>query len=170
LTVVNDPHDSPCFQESYETMKKAFERFYDDFKLNEQINHQVSKTLSTGEHQLFSLLTLNHHPIHINADYARQSNFGRVLVNGTYVFSVVVGLTVPELSFNAIANLGYEKIVHHAPVFEGDTLVATTRVLSKRQSKSRPNAGIVEFQTQGAVGGKVVISFKRSILIPLTDA
>ena len=151
-------------------MNKAFERFYGDFVVDERIVHRVSKTVTTGDHQLFSLLTLNHHPIHIDESHARQSSFGQILVNGTYVFSVVVGLTVPELSFNAIANLGYEKIVHHAPVFEGDTLVATTTVLSKRQSKSRPNEGIVEFQTQGTVGGKVVISFKRSILIPLTDA
>ena len=151
-------------------MNKAFERFYNDFELNEHIDHRVSKTITTGEHQLFSLLTLNHHPIHINANFARESDFGRVLVNGTYVFSVVVGLTVPDLSFNAIANLGYENIAHHSPVFEGDTLVATTTVLSKRLSRTRPNTGIVEFQTEGSVGDKTVISFKRSILIALTDA
>ena len=151
-------------------MNKAFERFYDDFAVNERIVHRVSKTVTTGEHQLFTLLTMNHHPIHINENHASQSSFGQILVNGTYVFSLVVGITVPELSFNAVANLGYEEIIHHAPVFEGVTLVATTIVLSKRLSRSNPGTGIVEFQTEGLVGDKKVISFKRSILIPLANA
>lgn len=151
-------------------MKKAFERFYDDFTVNEHIVHRASKTITAGEHQLFTLLTMNHHPIHVNEIHASKSSFGQILVNGTYVFSLVVGLTVPDLSFNAVANLGYEKIRHHAPVFEGDTLVTTSIVLSKRVSKSNPGKGIVEFQTEGLVGDKKVISFKRSILIPLANA
>lgn len=151
-------------------MNKAFERLYEDFSLNESIHHKVAKTITSGEHQLFTLLTLNHHQVHINEDFASQSHFGKILVNGTYVFSLVVGLTVPELSFNAIANLGYEKIIHARPVFEGDTLQAKSKVISKRLSQSRSGAGIVEFQTDGFSGNQKVISFNRSILIPLRNA
>jgi len=151
-------------------MNKSFERFYEDFNLHEEIQHRVAKTITTGEHQLFTLLTLNHHQIHVNEDFARQSQFGKILVNGTYVFSLVVGLTVPELSFNAIANLGYDKIVHAHPVFEGDTLKAHSKVLSKRLSQSNSGAGIIEFQTEGLSGNQKVISFNRSILIPLKNA
>ena len=151
-------------------MNKAFERFYEDFTLHEEIRHSVAKTITSGEHQLFTLLTLNHHQIHVNQDFARQSQFGKILVNGTYVFSLIVGLTVPELSFNAIANLGYEKIVHANPVFEGDTLKAETKVLSKRISQTKSGAGIIEFHTNGFSGNQKVISFNRSILIPLRNA
>lgn len=146
-------------------MSAAFRNYFDDFDKDQIINHSVEKTISEGEHQLFTLLTLNHHLSHISTPAAGKTEFRKKLVNGTYVFSVVVGLSVPDLSFNAIANLGYSEIQHLHPVFEGDTLRATTRVIGKRLSKTRANTGIIEFETSGWVGRTKVISLKRSILI-----
>ena len=143
----------------------SFSNFYDDFEVGQVINHPLQKTISTGEHQLFSLLTMNHHLSHISENFAKQTEFGRTLVNGTYVFSLVVGITVPEVSFNAIANLGYSEVVHLAPVFEGDTIFASTEVLSKRLSKSRENTGLVEVVTTGFSMNEPVIRLKRSIMI-----
>lgn len=146
-------------------MLAAFRNYFDDFNKDQIIHHQVEKTISEGEHQMFTLLTLNHHLSHISAVAAEKTEFQKKLVNGTYVFSVVVGLSVPDLSFNAIANLGYSEIQHLHPVFEGDTLKATTKVIGKRLSKTRENTGIVEFETDGWVGSTKVISLKRAILI-----
>lgn len=144
----------------------SYQNFFDDFELGQVIAHPLQKTISTGEHQLFSLLTMNHHLSHISEAVALQTEFGRVLVNGTYVFSLVVGMTVPEISFNAIANLGYSEVEHLAPVFEGDTLKASTKVLSMRMSKSRENVGLIEVVTTGFRAEEPVIRLNRTIMIP----
>ena len=148
----------------------SFSRFYEDYHPGEEIVHSISKTITQGEHQLFTLLTMNHHPVHISEEFAKKSEFGRILVNGTYVFSLVVGLTVPDLSYNATANLGYKSVEHCGPVFEGDTLHAKSEVLSKRVSASRKGSGIVCFRTEGYVGDKKVITLSRCILIPHRNA
>jgi len=141
-------------------------RYFDDFKIGEIIFHAPSKTIFESDNNLFSLLTMNHHPIHINADYAKDEQFGRILVVGTLVFSLVVGITVPDISRNAIANLGYEDIRHLAPVFINDTIYAKTKILYKRGSKSKPDRGVVYVETIAYnQDGINVLCFRRKILV-----
>jgi acyl dehydratase len=140
--------------------------FYEDFQIGSEIDHQLSKTIFESDNNLFSLLTMNHHPIHLNEDYCKDEKYGKILVVGTLVFSLVVGITIPDISGKAIANLNYEKIDHLNPVFIGDTIYAKTKILEKRESKSRKDAGIVRVETFGFnQDGKNVISFIRNVLI-----
>ena len=140
--------------------------YFEDFTEGEIIKHELSKTIFESDNNLFSLLTMNHHPVHTNADYASHNQHGQLLVVGTLVFSLVVGMTVPDISGKAIANLGYEDIRHLAPTFIGDTLYVRTRVISKRESKSKPDRGVVYVETVGYnQRGEDVISFRRHVLI-----
>jgi len=109
---------------------------------------------------------MNHHPVHTNVDYANKNQHGQILVVGTLVFSIIVGMTVPDISGKAIANLGYEDIKHLYPVFLNDTLYAKTKVINKIDSKGKPDRGIVYVETVGFnQNGKEVISFRRNVLI-----
>ncbi len=140
--------------------------YYEDFVVGEEIQHALSKTIFESDNNLFSLLTMNHHPVHTNMDYALKNQHGQILVVGTLVFSLVVGMTVPDISGKAIANLGYEDIKHLAPVFINDTIYAKTKILSKRESKSKLDRGIVYVETIGYnQKGENVISFRRNVLI-----
>ncbi len=140
--------------------------YYEDFVVGEVIQHSLSKTIFESDNNLFSLLTMNYHPVHTNVDYAGKNQHGQILVVGTLVFSLVVGMTVPDVSGKAIANLGYENVKHLAPTFIGDTLYARTRVISKRESNSKPDRGIVYVETIGYnQKGEDVISFRRNVLI-----
>lgn len=140
--------------------------YYEDFVEGDVIEHALSKTIFESDNNLFSLLTMNHHPVHTNLDYASKNQHGKILVVGTLVFSIVVGMTVPDISGKAIANLGYEDIKHLSPVFLSDTLYAKTRILSKRESKNKPDRGVVYVETIGYNQNKVnVISFRRNVLI-----
>ena len=134
--------------------------------VGEVIQHSLSKTIFESDNNLFSLLTMNYHPVHTNVDYASKNQHGQILVVGTLVFSLVVGMTVPDVSGKAIANLGYEDVKHLAPTFIGDTLYARTLVISKRESNSKPDRGIVYVETIGYnQKGEDVISFRRSVLV-----
>ena len=140
--------------------------YYEDFVEGEIIEHALSKTIFESDNNLFSLLTMNHHPVHTNLDYASKNQHGKILVVGTLVFSIVVGMTVPDISGKAIANLGYEDIKHLAPVFLNDTIYAKTIILSKRESKSKNDRGIVYVETIGYnQNNEDVISFRRNVLI-----
>lgn len=140
--------------------------YFEEFIEGEEVKHALSKTIFESDNNLFSLLTMNHHPVHTNIDYAQKNQHGKVLVVGTLVFSIVVGMTVPDISGKAIANLGYEDVKHLAPVFINDTLYARTRIISKRPSKSKPDRGIVYVETIGYnQNGVDVISFRRNVLI-----
>ncbi len=140
--------------------------YYEDFVVGEVIQHSLSKTIFESDNNLFSLLTMNYHPVHTNVDYAGKNQHGQILVVGTLVFSLVVGMTVPDVSGKAIANLGYENVKHLAPTFIGDTLYARTRVISKRESNSKPDRGIVYVETIGYnQNGEDVISFRRNVLV-----
>jgi acyl dehydratase len=140
--------------------------YYEDFIEGETIEHSLSKTIFESDNNLFSLLTMNHHPVHTNLDYALHNQHGKILVVGTLVFSIVVGMTVPDISGKAIANLGYEDIKHLAPVFLNDTLYAKTKIISKRDSKSKPDRGVVYVETIGYnQNEEKVISFRRNVLI-----
>lgn len=140
--------------------------YYEDFVVGEEIKHSLSKTIFESDNNLFSLLTMNHHPVHTNLDYAESNQHGKILVVGTLVFSLVVGMTVPDISGKAIANLGYEDIKHLAPVFLNDTIYAKTMILDKRDSKSKYDRGVVYVETIGYnQKGENVISFRRNVLI-----
>ena len=140
--------------------------YYEEFVVDETIEHTLSKTIFESDNNLFSLLTMNHHPVHINTDYAKNNQHGKLLVVGTLVFSLVVGITVPDISGKAIANLGYDTIKHLAPVFIGDTIYAKTKVLSKKESASKSDRGIIHVETIGYnQNDEEVIKFKRSVLL-----
>lgn len=140
--------------------------YYEDFVVGEEIKHALSKTIFESDNNLFSLLTMNHHPVHINMDYAVKNQHGKILVVGTLVFSLAVGMTVPEISGKAIANLGYEDIRHLNPVFINDTLYVRTKILDKRESKTKPDRGIVHVETVAFnQNGVDVLSFRRNVLV-----
>lgn len=144
--------------------------YFEDFVVGDLIKHSLSKTIFESDNNLFSLLTMNHHPVHTNVDYALKNQHEKLLVVGTLVFSLVVGMTVPDISGKAIANLVYEKIEHLAPVYIGDTIYARTKILSKKESKTKNDRGIIMVETVGFNQKSVdVIKFKRSVLIKKRD-
>jgi acyl dehydratase len=144
--------------------------YFDDFEVGMVINHCLSKTIFESDNNLFSLLTMNHHPLHTNIVYAEKSQHAKILVVGTLVFSIVVGITVPDISGKAIANLGYDTVEHLAPVYINDTIYATTKVLAKKESVSKQDRGVVRFETTGYNQRKdAVIKFQRNVLIMRTN-
>lgn len=145
----------------------GFGRYFDDFKVGDLYEHRPGKTITESDNNLFCLLTMNHHPVHLDVEYAKRAYHGRILVVGPLVFSLVVGMTVRDISGKAIANLAYHEIEHNGPVFVGDTIYAETTVLSVRQSRSKPDRGIVRVETQAYNQNReLVLTFQRSILIP----
>lgn len=143
-----------------------FGNYFEEFSKGEVIKHTLSKTIFESDNNLFSLLTMNHHPVHTNLDYAQDNQHGKVLVVGTLVFSIVVGMTVPDISGKAIANLGYEDVKHLNPVFLNDTLYARTEVLDVIPSKSKSDRGIVYVETVASnQDGVDVLSFRRKVLV-----
>lgn len=140
--------------------------FYEDFEIGKEIKHTLSKTIFESDNNLFCLLTMNSHPVHTNDDYAKKQQHGKILVVGTLVFSLVVGLTVADISGMAIANLDYENIKHLAPTFLGDTIYAKSVILDKRLSKKKPDQGVVYVETIGYnQKGEDIISFRRHVLV-----
>ncbi|HEV2288778.1 MAG TPA: MaoC family dehydratase [Candidatus Acidoferrales bacterium] len=138
---------------------------YEDFEVGMALRHSVGRTVTQADNIWFSLLTANTNPIHIDAHYSAQTEFGKPLMNSTFTLALVTGLSVSDVSQNAI-NLGWDEVRMPAPVFEGDTIYAQTEVLSKRESKSRQHMGIVEVKTTGfKQDGTVVMQFKRTILV-----
>lgn len=146
--------------------QSKFGNYFEDFSQGEVIEHTLSKTIFESDNNLFSLLTMNHHPVHTNIDYASQNQHGKILVVGTLVFSLAVGITVPDISGKAIANLGYEQIEHLNPVFINDTIYAKTIVLKTTESKSKPDRGIVYVETIAYNQHKQeVLKFRRNVLV-----
>lgn len=140
--------------------------YYEDFEVGGEIRHSLSKTIFESDNNFFSLLTMNHHPVHTNVDYASRNQHGRILVVGTLVFSLAVGITVPDVSGKAIANLDYECIKHLNPVFIGDTIYVRSKILDKRESKSKADRGIVYVEsTAYNQDGVNVLTFRRHILV-----
>ena len=140
--------------------------YFEDFVVGEEIQHAQSKTIFESDNNMFSLLTMNHHPVHINIDYCSEQQHKQILVPGTLVFCLAVHLTVMDVSGQAIANLGYENIDHLHPTFINDTLYSKTIVLDKRESKSKNDRGIVYVETVGYNQDKIeVIKFRRRNLI-----
>lgn len=140
--------------------------YFEDFQEGEVIEHSLSKTIFESDNNLFCLLTMNYHPVHTNEDYAASQQHGRILVVGTLVLSLVVGMTVPDISGKAIANLDYESVKHLAPVFIGDTLYARTQVLECRESRTKKDRGVIYVETTGYnQNGTDVIRIRRHVLI-----
>lgn len=141
-------------------------RFYEDFEEGDIYQHTLGRTISEVDNTWLTLLTMNTNPMHFDANYASKSEFGELLVNSGVTVAIVLGMTVSDTTQNAFANLGWEDIKLTHPVHIGDTLYAETKVTGKRESASRPHAGIVSFLSRGLnQDGDVVMSYKRSAYI-----
>ena len=142
-------------------------KHYDDLAIGQTIQHSLGRTVTEMDNVLFSALTMNPQPLHIDEHYASQTEFGRRIVNGIFTLGLAVGLTVADLTEGTlVANLGYESVKHPHPMFHGDTLYVETEVVDKRESKSRLDQGIVRFKHTGRnQHGVVVIEFERTALM-----
>lgn len=146
-------------------------RFLEDFEVGDIYRHRRGRTITATDNTWFTLLTLNTNQAHFNTQYAEASEFGRVIVNSGFTLALVLGLTVEDVSENAIANLGWDDITLSAPVYVGDTIWAESIVSSKRDSKSRPHAGIVTVRSRGLnQDGIEVLSYRRTVLVPRSTA
>jgi len=147
--------------------RESYGRYYEEFTVGDIYEHRPGRTITETDNSWFTLLTMNTHPVHFDAEYAKQSEFGKLLVNSTLTLSIVAGMSVSDLSQKAIANLGWTDIKLLAPVFVGETIYAHSEVLDKRESKSRPNQGIVTASTTGTKSdGTVFMTYQRSMLVP----
>jgi itaconyl-CoA hydratase len=143
-------------------------RYFEDFTIGDVITHSLGRTITETDNVLFSALTMNTQPLHLNEDYAQKhSEFGRRIVNGIFTLGLAVGISVPELTEGTlVANLGYDNVRHPHPMFHGDTLYVETEVLETRASRSRPDQGIVRFRHTGRnQDGVVVLQFERTALM-----
>jgi acyl dehydratase len=146
-------------------------RYLEEFEVGAVYKHWPAKTVTEADDHLFCLLTMNHHPLHINDVYAHQSQQGRNVVVGSLVYSIMLGMSVGDVSGKAIANLATEELSHPAPVFHGDTLFVESEVLELRPSESKPDRGIVKVKTDAyKQDGTLVATFKRAVLVPRRPA
>ena len=141
-------------------------RFYEDFEVGDRYSHPLGRTVLSTDNVWFTLLTQNTAPVHFDHVYAEQTSFGKPLVDSTFTLALVTGQSVTDISQNVFANLGWDEVRLPHPVFEGDTIYSSSEVLSKRESASRPNVGIVTVKTTGFnQDGTIVITFKRTVLV-----
>src|SRR5712691_5596389 len=149
------------------TVKEGWRgRFFEDFTVGDVYQHALGRTVLPTDNAWFTLLTQNTNPQHFDHHYAAQTEFGRPLVDSTFTLALVTGQSVTDVSQNAFANLGWDDVRLPNPLFEGDTVYSRSEVLEKRESKSRPNVGIVRFKTTGyKQDGTVVIEFKRTVMV-----
>ncbi len=144
-----------------------FGGYLEDFKKGQIFKHWPGKTITESDNNLFSLFTMNHHPLHLDDAYCKQTRFEKILVVGTYVFSLVVGMSVSDISGKAIANLDYEHVKHLNPVYIGDTIYAETEIIDVRSSKSKPDRGIIYVETTAYnQAGQKVLNLRRHVLVP----
>jgi acyl dehydratase len=155
-------------QESREASgARPYGRYLEDFEEGALYKHWPAKTVTEADDHLFCLITMNHHPLHINDEYAARSQQGRNVVVGPLVYSLALGMTVPDISGKAIANLETESLRHTAPVFHGDTLFAETEILEVRESESKSDRGVVKVRTDVYnQRNEKVATFRRSVLVP----
>src|ERR671933_894888 len=141
-------------------------RFFEDFEVGDIYEHPLGRTVTTTDNAWFTLLTQNTAAIHFDAHYASQTEWGRPLVDSTFTLALVTGQSVTDVSQNVMANLGWDEVRLPAPVFEGDTIYSSSEVLECRESRSRPEVGIVTVKTTGYnQDGTVVITFRRTLLV-----
>ena len=151
--------------------RDRFGRFFEEFEPGDVYKHWPGRTITQADDTQFALLTMNQHPLHIDAAFAEGTQFGQNLVVGTLVFSIAVGLSVPDVSGKAIAMLEYESVKHEGPTFHGDTIYAETTVLEKRESRSRDDRGIVSVETRATnQRDETVLTYRRTLLIPKREA
>ena len=147
--------------------RESFGRYLEDFTVGDVYEHRPGRSITETDNTWFTLVTMNQNPLHFDKEYAAKSEFGKPLVNSCLTLSIVVGMSVSDLSQKAIANLGWDKIQLTAPVFVGDTIYAESEVLAVRDSKSRPNRGIVTVRTTGKkADGTVFMTYERTMMIP----
>src|SRR3954467_7616121 len=151
---------------------RPFGRLFEDFEVGDVYKHWPGKTITEYDDHLFCMITMNHHPLHSDAWYAEtQTQYGTNVVVGNLVYSLVLGMSVPDVSGAAIANLEVEELKHRMPTFHGDTIYAETVVLEKRLSESRPDRGVVTVETRGFnQRGEEVCYFRRKVMVPKRDA
>jgi len=148
------------------TYRESFGRYFEDFQVGDIYQHRPGRTITQYDNISFTLLTMNTHPMHFDEEYAKHSEFGRCIVCSPLTVALMVGMSVTDVSQKAIANLGWTDIKLTHPLFAGDTLYAESEVLDKRDSKSRPGAGIVSVKTVGInQAGVKVCEFNRTMLI-----
>ena len=153
-------------------IRREVGRLYEDFQVGDIYEHTPGRTISEADNTWFTLLTMNQHPLHFDSEYAKGTEFGRLLVNSALTLSIVTGMSVADVSQRAIANLGWTDIRLPAPVFVGDTLRPESEVLAKRQPTARPDAGVVPVRAPGPTadagkaGGPRPPTFERTILVP----
>lgn len=142
-------------------------KYFDEWQLGERIEHAIRRTVTETDNLLFSTMTHNPQPLHLDAEAAAASEFGQILVNGTFTFALMVGVSVGDTTLGTlVANLGYDKVVMPAPVFIGDTLRASTEIAELRPSRSWPDAGIVTFRHElHNQRGELVCRCERSALV-----
>jgi len=144
-----------------------FGRYYEELEVGATYTHWPGKTITEADDHLFCLLTMNHHPLHLDAHYAQSTQFGRNVVVGNLVYSLALGMSVADISGKAIANLEVESIKHENPTFHGDTIYAQTTVLEKRESTQKPDRGVVLVETRAHnQRGERVCTFRRHVLVP----
>jgi acyl dehydratase len=145
-----------------------FGRYYEEFEVGATYKHWPGKTVTEFDDHMFCLLTMNHHPLHLDVNYAaKTTQFQRNVVVGNYVYSLLLGMSVPDVSGKAIANLEVESLRHVAPTFHGDTIYGETTVLGKTESKSKDDRGVVHVETRGYnQDGTVVCIFRRKVMVP----
>ncbi|MGH8261808.1 MAG: MaoC family dehydratase [Steroidobacteraceae bacterium] len=147
--------------------RQSLGRCYEDFVVGDIYEHRPGRTISETDNTWFTLLTMNTHPLHFDAAYSAKTEFGRPLVNSCLTLSIVVGMSVSDVSRKAIGNLGWNDIRLTAPVFAGDTIYAESEVIARRESASRPTQGIVTVRTTGKkADGTVFMTFERTVLVP----
>ncbi len=155
----------------HERSRTSRGRYFEDFTVGDVYEHWPGRTLTQADNTWFTLLTMNTHPLHFDAAYAAGTEFGRPVVNSCLTLSIIVGMSVADVSAKAVANLGFRGIELKAPVFAGDTLYAQSEVLEKRASASRPTQGIVTVRTLGSkADGTVFMTLERTILVPKRGA
>lgn len=149
------------------TIKEGWRgRFYEDFAVGDIYRHPLGRTITSTDDAWFTLLTQNTNPLHFDAHYASQSEFGKPLVDSTFTLALVTGQSVTDVSQNAFANLGWDEVRLTNPVFEGDTIYSQSEVLELRESKSRPDVGIVTVRSTGFNQRReIVITFKRTVMV-----
>jgi acyl dehydratase len=146
-------------------------RYLEDFQVGEVIKHWPGRTIRDFDDTWFTLMTMNTNPLHFDEHFASQSQHGRCLVNGTLVFALTVGMSVRDISETALANLEYEKILHHAPTFHGDTIYAQSEILEVTPSQTKTDRGVVYVETCALnQHGAKVLSLRRRVLIPRRPA
>jgi acyl dehydratase len=146
--------------------RERFGRYFEEFEVGHIYEHRPGRTITETDNTWFTLLTMNTHPMHFDAEYAKHSEFGRTIVCSPFTVALMVGMSVTDVSQKAIANLGWSEIRMTHPLFVGDTLTAESEVLDTRESRSRPNAGIVTVRTRGFnQDGTEVCVFDRTMLI-----